>query len=200
MGNVNKTKSGQSTDDLYVSNWVHYQSLAFLQPVMKSSSSKNTLKQSNEDQDEIEYTDVKIASGSKKKTLPERKIELLTKCTDAIASSTPKESQGTKRLAFASYIEEKLSGFNKRQRIIAEKRINDVLFEIEMSSGNETIDRNIQPFQNVQPIQIPYGNIQNPYSMQNVGASASSTYQMENVPTRHNHTWIFLTVQSNNVK
>ena len=80
MGNVNKTKSGQSTDDLYVSNWVHYQSLAFLQPVMKSSSSKNTLKQSNEDQDKIEYTDVKIASGSKKKTLPERKIELLTKC------------------------------------------------------------------------------------------------------------------------
>ena len=44
IAKVNKTKSGESTDELYVS----MQSLAFLQPVMKSSSSKNSLKQSNE--------------------------------------------------------------------------------------------------------------------------------------------------------
>lgn len=44
MTNANKTESGQSTDELYVSNWAHYQNLAFLQPVMKYSSRKNTLK------------------------------------------------------------------------------------------------------------------------------------------------------------
>ena len=48
---VNKTKSGQSTEELYVSNWAHYQILTFLKPDMKSSSSKNTLKQSYEDLD-----------------------------------------------------------------------------------------------------------------------------------------------------
>ena len=29
MAKVNKTKSGQSTDELFVTNWAHYQSLAF---------------------------------------------------------------------------------------------------------------------------------------------------------------------------
>ena len=53
MAKENKTKSGQSTDKFYVSNWAHYQSLAFFKPVMKSSSSKNTLKQSSENLDEI---------------------------------------------------------------------------------------------------------------------------------------------------
>ena len=79
MAKVNKMKSGQSRDDLYVSNWAHYQILTFLQPEMKSSNSKNTLKQSNEDQDEIECTKVKAYSASKKKSLAEKKIELLTK-------------------------------------------------------------------------------------------------------------------------
>ena len=81
MAKVNKMKSGQSRDDLYVSNWAHYQILTFLQPEMKSSNSKNTLKQSN---DEIDCTKVKAYSASKKKSLAEKKIELLTKCTDAI--------------------------------------------------------------------------------------------------------------------
>ena len=88
MAKVNKTKSEQSTGELYVSNWVHYQSLALLQPVMKSSSSKNTLKQSNEDLDETECTEVKAYSGSKKKSLAEKKLKLFTKCTSAIANST----------------------------------------------------------------------------------------------------------------
>ena len=83
-GEVNKTKSGQCTDKLYVSNWKHYQSLAFLQPEMKSSNSKNTLKQSNEDLDEIQCTEVKDYLGSKKKSLAEKKIELLTKCTGTL--------------------------------------------------------------------------------------------------------------------
>ena len=116
---VNQTKSGQSADELYISNWAHYQSLSFLQPA-KSSSSKNTLKQSNEDLDEIECTEKKTYSGSKKKSLTERKIELLIEvCSDAIADSTLIESPGIKRSAFATYVEEKLSGLNKRQGTIA---------------------------------------------------------------------------------
>ena len=83
---VNKTKSRQSTDELYVSNWAHYQILAFVQTVMKSSSSKSTLKQSNEKLDETECTEVNAYSGSKKNSLAKKKIELLTECTDAITN------------------------------------------------------------------------------------------------------------------
>ena len=87
---------------------------------MKSSSSKNTLKQSNEDLDEIECTEIKTYSESKKKPLTEKKIELLIEvCSDAIADSTLIESPGIKRSAFATYVEEKLSGLNKRQGTIA---------------------------------------------------------------------------------
>ena len=47
MAIANKAKSGYSTDKRYVSPVTCDQSLAFLQAVIKSSSSKNTLKQSN---------------------------------------------------------------------------------------------------------------------------------------------------------
>ena len=126
---------------------------------MKSSNSKITLKQSSEDLDEIEYTEMKAYSGSKKNSLAEKTTKLLTKCANAITNSTLIESQGIKSSAFATFVEEKLSGFNKHQRTIAEISINDALFEFEMSVGKESIDQNIQPFQNVQLFQIQYSNL-----------------------------------------
>ena len=86
---------------------------------------------------------MKAYSGSKKESLTEKKIELLTKCTEAITNSTLIGSQGIKPSSFATYVEEKLSGFNKHQRTIVEKRINDVPFELEVSIENESVDRNI---------------------------------------------------------
>ena len=44
VAKMNKMKSGQSTGEVYMSIWVHFQSLVFSKPVMKSTSSKNTLK------------------------------------------------------------------------------------------------------------------------------------------------------------
>ena len=52
--------------------------------------------------------------------------------------------------------------------------INKVLFELEISVGNESIDRNIELFQNVQPFQIQYSNFQNPPINQN-------SHNMDNV-------------------
>ena len=48
VAKVNKTKSGQSTDELYASSWIHYDRLSFLLPVIKSSKSRDTLKHKNE--------------------------------------------------------------------------------------------------------------------------------------------------------
>ena len=44
VAKVNKTKSGQSTDELYASSWIHYDYLSFLLPLIKSSKSRDTLK------------------------------------------------------------------------------------------------------------------------------------------------------------
>ena len=45
---VNKTKSVQSTDELYIPSWIHYERLSFLLPEIKSSKSRDTLKRKNE--------------------------------------------------------------------------------------------------------------------------------------------------------
>ena len=68
---------------------------------------------------------------------------------NAITNSVLIESQGIKRSAFATYIEEKFSSLNRCQRSIAEKRTNNVQFELNMSVGNESIHQNIRPFQTV---------------------------------------------------
>ena len=52
VAKVNKTKSGQSEDELYAYSWIHYDRLSFLLPVIKSSKSRDTLKRKNEDENE----------------------------------------------------------------------------------------------------------------------------------------------------
>ena len=42
VAEVNKTKSGQSTDELYLSSWIHYNCLSFPLRVIKSSKSRDT--------------------------------------------------------------------------------------------------------------------------------------------------------------
>ena len=136
VAKVNKIKSGQSTDELYASSWIHYDRLSFLLPVIKSSKSRDTLKRKNEEENE-EVEETRFSSpGLKKKTIAERKIELLSRCTEAITKK-PVESADSKHSAFALYVDEKLSQLGKRDRRIAEKRISDVLFEIEMESERE---------------------------------------------------------------
>ena len=136
VAKVNKTKSGQSADELYASSWIHYDRLSFLLPVIKSSKSRDTLKRKNEEENE-EVEETRFSTpGLKKKTIAERKIELLSKCTEAITKK-PVESADSKHSAFALYVDEKLSQLGKRDRRVAEKRISDVLFEVEMQSERE---------------------------------------------------------------
>ena len=74
VAKVNKTKSGQSTDELYASSWIHYDRLSFLLPVIKSSKSRDTLKRKNEEEnDEVEETRFSTL-GFKKKTIAKRKL------------------------------------------------------------------------------------------------------------------------------
>ena len=87
VAKVNKTKSGQSTNELYASSWTHYDRLFFLLPVIKSSESRDTLKRKNEEENE-EVKETRFSTPRlKKKTIAERKTDLLSKCTEAITKS-----------------------------------------------------------------------------------------------------------------
>ena len=78
MAKEKNNKSGQSTDELYSSNWIHYDKLAFLVPVFMVSKSRDTLKTINlqEDENEKEVGGTPVA---KQKTLAEKKLDLLSK-------------------------------------------------------------------------------------------------------------------------
>ena len=133
-----KTKSGQSTDELYTSSWGYYDRLSFLLPVIGSTKSKDTLKRESLAEDGHNELETTIPSAPKKKSIAEKKLDLLTKCTEAIKSSNTNikkaiDQSETKVFDFSMYIEEKLSLLSKRSRKIAEKRISDILFDIEMS-------------------------------------------------------------------
>ena len=72
VAKVSKTKSGQSTDELYASSWIHYDRLSFLLPVIKSSKSRDTLKHNNEEEnEEVEETRL-FTPGLKKQSLKGR--------------------------------------------------------------------------------------------------------------------------------
>ena len=117
VAKVNKNKIGQSAGELYASRWILYDRLSFLLAVIKSS--KSTLKHKNEEENEQLEKIRFSAPGLKKKTMAERIVELLSKCTEAI-TKTPVESADSKHAAFALYVDEKLSQLAKRDRKIAE--------------------------------------------------------------------------------
>ena len=66
-----------------------------------------------------------------KKFITEKKLELLSKYTDSMTQEPPEKS--AKKSHFALLIDEQLSKLTQRNRIIAEKRIKDVVFEIDTS-------------------------------------------------------------------
>ena len=107
--------------------------MSFILPVIKSSKSRDTLKRKiEEENEEVEETRFSTP-GLKKKTIADRKIELLSKCTEAITKK-PVESADSNHSAFALCVDEKLSQLGKRNRRITEKRISDMLFRVEMPS------------------------------------------------------------------
>ena len=100
MAKEKSNKSGQSIDELYANKWIHYDKLNFLIPVFGGSKSRDTLKRMNLQEDESAE---KKFTPSKRKTRAEKKLDLLSKCTEAItANAKPKanESSNPKISAF----------------------------------------------------------------------------------------------------
>ena len=137
MAKKKSTENGQCNDELYSSKWIYYNKLTFLAPNIGTSNSTDTLKRINlkEDGNEKEVGGTPIA---KRKTPEETKLDLLQQCTEAVIANVntktplPNESATTNMSAFSLYAKTVLSQFDKRDRRIAEKRISDILFEIEM--------------------------------------------------------------------
>ena len=74
-----------------------------------------------------------------RKTLSGKKLNLLSKCTDAITANgnakapLPNEIATTKMSFFSLYVEEELSQLDKCNRRKAEECTSDILFEIKLN-------------------------------------------------------------------
>ena len=97
----------------------------------------------------------------KKKDDVELQNQLLERAVDVLQETTRAESEGTK---FGAYLGLKLDGFNPRQRAIAIKRINDIIFEIEMATSSF----GVAPTANVPQSASPSPYIVNPGAPWNI--------------------------------
>ena len=72
---------------------------------------------------------------TKRKRSEAKKDELFATCIKALQEPPPNLESVPKVSSFAKYVDEKLKNLDNRSRTLAEKRITDVLFDLEM--GNE---------------------------------------------------------------
>ena len=146
ISKVNKTKSGQSTDQLYKSTWIYWERLQFLRPVLQPGKGRDSLQgslyETENDNPELDKTsdgDVSKSAKSqnsaqklKKEAMEEKKVELMNTCIAAL--KVPKKQP--EQCHFSLFISEKLLSFDHRARVLAEKRISDAIFDIEMNGSN----------------------------------------------------------------
>ena len=105
---------------------------------MQASKSRDTMDTSPNasiDDGEIESGDADSVSGelenqmvteqpNNKRSKPSSKSYQLKRCSDVLTALAPEVTK------FALFVDEKLKGFNKRSRMMAEKKISDIIYEI----------------------------------------------------------------------
>ena len=138
LAKENKTKSGQSVDELYEISWAFMQKMRFVDQVRKTAKSTPTLKltgtstvdeKSDKEDDKM---DDSMVSDSNTPNLPkkikkkrvninEEKQKLIAKCIDVLDKlKSPKRP--LIEHPFALYVSHELKGLDKMRRLIAEKK------------------------------------------------------------------------------
>lgn len=150
IGKTKAKKSGQGLGENYKSSWIYFDRLQFLVPIMQAGRSKDSLsnRSSTTDSITLEILDSpedspisqdvetpRVGKSRKRSLETESKAreELLSTCVQVLKQPLP-EPEPKRQCSFSLYISEKLASFDRRTRIIAEKRISDIIFDIEMSN------------------------------------------------------------------
>ena len=152
-------KSGQSTDELFKPTWIFWKPLQFLLPVLNPRSSRDTLPDESPEKSSIndiadeEASSTSISPGVKlRKTksgkcdrkaqsaITEVKNELMMECLKVIKTPESSATAGpSAEASFASYITEKLKLLDNRRRMIAEKRISDIIWELQIDMEQQSV-------------------------------------------------------------
>ena len=160
IAKTNNKKSGQSKSQNYKSAWLYWERLQFLCLVINAGKSKDNLPQkecSNEIQclgahpfKEDASVDSTSSSSSYKNPAvlraqtEEKKRELISTSIDALKEPT---TNSDIQCSFSMYVSEKLKALDRRSRIIAEKCITGIFFELEMKDINTVMPHLPSPVQ-----------------------------------------------------
>ena len=151
--NLRKTKSGQGTDELYKCTWRYFDALSFLSATFIAGKSADTINDVSEnDTSGSQETSCDIPcqpSSQKRKRTPKQeeqnlKTEILKRAVNVLSSPADEKQTKTAGERFGSYVAEKLNEFSSRKRALAEKKISDVLFEVEMLEEQRSRPSNFQ--------------------------------------------------------
>lgn len=137
-------RSGAGTDSVYKTGWKYFELMQFTKECKEIDDSVCTLLSTlstNSGVNSEAHPVPKKRKKEKTQELQDTRVELLRKAIDVLKTPEP-ENKNTETIpgerevnAFGQLITETLYRFSERQRVVAKKRINDVLFEVEMSGG-----------------------------------------------------------------
>ena len=151
IGKTKAEKSGQGLGENYKSTWIYFDRQQFLVPIMQAGRSKDslssrsstpdsigTLEKPDSPDDSLLSQDVETSRVGKPRkrsleTESKAREELLSTCVQVLKQPLP-EPEPKRQCSFSLYISEKLASLDRRTRMLAEKRISDIIFEIEMSN------------------------------------------------------------------
>lgn len=153
IGKTRAKKSGQATSDNYKPTWPYWDRLQFLVDVMQAGKSRDTLPSRSSTPDLMESvntgreeslnstpeerdtissvveTPCRPSTSRKRNAEQEFKTkhELLKTCIQVLKEPPP-QPESKSQCTFSLYVAERLNNFDRRTRMLAEKRISDILF------------------------------------------------------------------------
>ena len=163
-------RSGTGTDSVYKPAWKHYDSMQFTKECQDIDFSVSTLDsvQNESDVPSTEQCGKKRKKESNQVTaMAEARMEFFKQAVNVLKAPEGQRSEEDKDprpcmkeiAAFGQVVQETLARFTPMQRVHAKKRINDVLYEVEigfnMNNGNMSQPQMVSPVQSQQGYRPP---------------------------------------------
>ena len=161
-------RSGTGTDSVYKPTWKFYDSMQFTKECQDIDNSVSTLTSGqNENLPSIDQSSKKRKKESNQfNDIAEARIEFFKQAVNVLNSPEEKDPRPCMKeiSAFGQVVQETLARFNPMQRVLAKKRINDVLYEVEigfnMNNVNMTQPQMVSPVPSQQGYMPPFSYIQ----------------------------------------
>ena len=161
LAKTNSKKSGQGRHECYKSTWIYWERLQFLKLVMKAGKSRDSLDQQSSSLDiEVDSVDDDLNEDNEENISPQQKVhrkgfkrkldqdlaakkhQVLETCLQVLKEPVQRDDE-KKPCYFAMYVAEKLETFDKRKRMLAENRIQNLLFELEIEEEHSSQDPSV---------------------------------------------------------